>query len=360
MHSETVQIYSIGDIKSDLASVARLFTSSDTLGGINSRHIKFLESKFEQITDKKSIFVNSCTNGLYLALRSLNLKNEHVAVSPITFFGIISAIIMAGGIPVYTAVDNYGLMDTDSVHELRKKYNIRAVIPSHINNRYVDVSDLSDSVVIEDAAPAFGVRRTDDTSVLRTINTAVISFSYGKPLSAGEGGMIILNNTDDFEWYYQQRFCGLSINGVYGYDSFNVLSPELKLVSTALGAALVNIKLKSFEDKMLLSKKIAQYYTSIFGHLIDSQLYENGNHQTFVLLSKNRDTIMQRLNKVGVKSYLSHRPAYYNTAFANYNGATNYKTSSESYYSKVLHIPCRYDLSDEQVMLIAETVKNAL
>ena len=52
----TTQIYSIGDIKKDLQNVGRLFESFDTLGGINSRHIKSLEEKFKNVKLNISLF----------------------------------------------------------------------------------------------------------------------------------------------------------------------------------------------------------------------------------------------------------------------------------------------------------------
>lgn len=354
------EIYSIGNIKDDLSSISRLFNSNDTLGGINSRHIKFLESKFNKITQRNCVYMSSCTNGIYLALKKLNLNNNFVVVTPITFFGVISAIIKSGGIPLYTRVNEYGLMDTSSIQELKENYNIAAVVPSHINNRYVDLSNVINSTIIEDAAPAYGIKRKDGSSILDTPNTTVISFSYGKPLSSGEGGMIILNNNDCDKWYLEQRFCGLSTNGIYGYDTFDVIQPELKLTNNALSAALVTVKLKSFEEQRQRSKIIANYYNITFGHLLDSELYEYGNHQTFVLLSNKRDNIMDALDNIDVKSYKSHRPVYYNEAFKNYNGSENYISTCESYWNKILHIPCRYDLSDAQVSLIAETVKKSL
>lgn len=356
----TIEIYSIGDIRADLTSVGRLFESNDTLGGINSRHIKSLENKFFKITNKNCVFVNSCTNGVYLALKKLNLKNDYVIVTPITFFGIISAIIHAGGIPLFTRVDKYGLMDISSIEELISKYNVRAIIPSHINNRYVNLENVPDIPVIEDSAPAFGLKRKDDTDILDTTNTSVISFSYGKPLTAGEGGMIILNNNEDNKWYLEQRFCGLAINGMYGYNSYDVINPEIKLTNNAISAALISIKLKSFEEKKLKAKKIAFFYDSVFGSKIDSTLYVNGNHQTFVILSKKRDIIMDTLNRVNVKSYLSHRPVYHNTAFKKYTGAKNYIETSEEYFSNILHIPCRFDLLDEDVVKISDTIKGVL
>jgi len=354
----TTQIYSIGDIKKDLQNVGRLFESSDTLGGINSRHIKSLEEKFKNKTGRDSVFVSSCTNGIYLALKKLNLQNEYVIMPPITFFGIASAIIKAGGIPLYSRVDEYGLMDIESVYELIDQYKVRAVIPSHINNRYVDIPKI-DVIVIEDAAPAFGMKRIDNSCVVSdTTNTSVISFSYGKPLTAGEGGMIL---GDDADWYRGQRYCGLiNVDGQYGYGTFNVEEPELKLSNTAISAALVMNKLRSLEENIERARNIAKYYNSVFGKMQEAELYINGNHQTFVILSEQKIEISQLLEKNNVKSYYSHRPVYLNNAFENFKGAIRYKATSQNYFNKILHIPCRSDLSDHEVNLIANTVKQAL
>jgi dTDP-4-amino-4,6-dideoxygalactose transaminase len=353
-----IEIYSLNNIREDLMKISRLFESSDTLGGINSRHIKSLEDKFKRITDKESVFVSSCTNGIYLALKRLNLDNEYVVVSPITFFGIISAIVKAGGIPLYSRVDKYGLMDLASVDELCSTYKVRAIIPSHINNRCVDTRNL-ETTVIEDSAPAYGIKRDDGTSVLDTKHTSVLSFSYGKPLTAGEGGMILLS-TEDSLWYRGQRFCGLITDGTYGYSSFDVAEPELKLTNTSISAAIISMKLKSFNAEQIKNLKIAQYYDQHFGRYIDSQLNINGNNQTFVILSNRRDEIKTRLAENNIMSYMSHRPVYLNTSFSKFVGSDHYDKTSEEYFKNILHIPCRTDLTDEQVMLIADVIKRTL
>lgn len=355
----TTQIYSIGDIKKELISLARLFESSDTLGGINSRHIKSLEERFTRKTSRDSVFISSCTNGIYLALKRLNLQGEYVIMPPITFFGLASVIIKAGGIPLYSRVDQYGLMDVSSVHELLETYKVRAIIPSHINNRCVDVSTFNDVIVIEDAAPAFGMKRDDGSCVVSsTKNTSVISFSYGKPLTSGEGGMIF---GEDADWYRGQRYCGLvNVDGQYGYGSFNVLEPELKLSNTALNAAMISNKMRTLEQTIDRARDIAKFYDSEFGSMQDARLNLNGNHQTFVVLSESKQEIMKRLDENEVKSYSSHRPVYFNDAFSSFDGASMYKKTSESYFNKILHIPCRSDLSDNEVNLIASTVKKAL
>lgn len=355
----TVQIYSIGDVKKDFLNISRMFESDDTLGGINSRHIKSLESKFLSRTKRNSVFVSSCTNGIYLALKKLDVTNRYVIMPSITFFGIASAIIKAGGIPLYSRVDKYGLMDMSSVHELLEKYDVACVIPSHINNRYVDVSSVT-IPIIEDAAPAFGMKRIDGSCVVSdTKNISVISFSYGKPLTAGEGGMIFTDSDDN--WYRGQRYCGLdNLDGQYGYGSFNVTDPELKLSNTAISAALVMNKLRTIESTIERNRSIANYYDSAFGGLQENDLYQHGNHQTYVMLSDDKNHVMESLASKDIKSYCSHRPVFLNDAFSKFSGALRYKSTADIYFSKVLHIPCRYDLTDSEVNLIADTVKKAL
>lgn len=355
----TIQIYSIGDIKKDLLNASRLFNNDDTLGGINSRHINFLEKKFNRLTEKKSVFVNSCTNGIYLALKKLNVKDKYVIIPPITFFGIAAAVLKAGGIPIYSRVDKYGLMDTESVLELTSKYKVEVIIPSHINNRYVELNQLSDYNIIEDAAPSYGLRTNNNNCLIhQSKNTIIISFSFGKPLTAGEGGMIF-TKTDE-NWYKGQRFCGLdNSDGMYGYNAFNVTNSDLKYSNNSISAALVTNKLKEFNTNLEKNKKIANFYNESFGSLHDCDLYKNGNHQTYVILSKNRNQLMAFLNDHGIKSYCSHRPVFYNEAFK-FNGAENYIYTSENYFQKILHIPCRFDLTDTEINFIAETVKKGL
>jgi len=354
-----IEIYSIGDIKSDLLKTSRFFNSSDTLGGINSRHIKSVEEKFQRITLRPATFVSSCTNGIYLALKSLNLNGGSVIIPPITFFGLASAIIKAGGIPMYSRVDSNGLMDVGSVDELCDKFKVIAVIPSHINNRWVDVTKIQNVTVIEDAAPAFGMKTDNgDCVISSTKNTSVISFSYGKPLTTGEGGMVF---GDDSVWMRGQRYCGLSnLDGRYGYGTFNVEDPELKLSNTGLNAALIMTKMRRFDEGLVRSRQIADYFNVSFGSLQDSVLNQNGNNQTFVILSERKNKLMRDLADEGIMSYSSHRPLYKNQAFSLFTGAKRFVQTSEEYFSKVLHIPCRADLTDQEVVFIAETVRKSL
>jgi dTDP-4-amino-4,6-dideoxygalactose transaminase len=118
--------------------------------------------------------------------------------------------------------------------------------------------------------------------------------------------------------------------------------------------------MRSLESNVKRSKSIANYYNSVFGNMQENDLYQNGNHQTYVIMAEAKHLIMKELDNKDIKSYSSHRPVFYNDAFSSFAGASRYKASSEEYFNKVLHVPCRYDLTDNEVNLIADTIKEAL
>lgn len=364
----SIQLYSLGDIKQELAVLPKYFERLDTMGGVNNRHIPKLEQKFSQVVGRTATSINSCTNGVYLALKQLNLQNDPVFVPPVTFFGIGSSIVKAGGIPVFTRTDKHGLMDVDSVlehldHSWPKQ--ARAAVPCHINSRFNDVRPLQGQIdLIEDAAPSFGTKDPEGNCIVaNSKNVSIISFSYGKPLTAGEGGMIF-SNQDTAQWLKGHRYCGLdNLDGQYGYGLFNVQDPDLKFPFHALGAMLIWEKLRKFDQQSERRRAIAQHYESEFGHLHNADFYLNGNHVTYMLLARDnaqRNHVQSQLEAAGVKTYYNHRPMFLLDAFKNFSGVPGYQDSALEYFDRVLHIPCRHDLTDAEIETVAQATRKAL
>lgn len=364
--SQEIQIFSNGEIKEELAALPRYFERFDTMGGINNRHLPKFEEKFSRLTGRTATAVNGCTNGIYLALKRLNLQGDPVLVPPVTFFGVGASILKAGGVPVYTRTTEDGLMDTDScVQALDQRFfgkKPKAVIPCHINSRFNDYRKLNGLIeVVEDAASAFGTKTPEgECSIASTKNVSIISFSYGKPLTAGEGGMIF-SDADTSRWIKGHRYCGLeNMDGMYGYGVFNVIEPDLKFPYQAVSAMLILEKLKRFDSQLARRREIALFYQQELGSKNEVEFYGNGNQLTYMLLTRNREKVQACLNEAGIKSYYNHRPMYKLDAFKDYPGVDGFMDTTENYFSRVLHIPCRHDLSDTQVEYIAETVKGTL
>ena len=164
------------------------------LGGVKSRHVIKLEEKFSR-DEKKAIAVNHCTTGLKLALE--RYKSTTVVVPVIIFFGVIGAIIEAGHDYILAPVDEVGNIDKNVLKDLPAHYIVMNV---HLNSRVSDLREFAHLNIIDDAASAFGGKFSDGKDLIfDTPYDAVISFSYGKPLTAGEGGIIF--SKDNVEYY---------------------------------------------------------------------------------------------------------------------------------------------------------------
>lgn len=356
-----INIYEIPDLVDNLKLLPRFFDPKDTLGGVNNRHIPKLENKFESLTGKHAIAVNHCTNGLYLALAKY--PPTTVVIPSIVFFGVVGSITQAGHKVYFAPVDHTGNLDINQI-DFSKLPDDAIIMNVHMNSRVVDLRG-SDRTVIEDAASAYGTCYSDGTDLVTgTPHDAVISFSYGKPLTAGEGGMIFTN--DNERYYRTRRYCGLDeMKGDYGVGTFNVHESNMKFPFNAMGAALVTLQLKKFEKTLRarrLNALLLDELTDSFNHV---KSYQQGNCLTYMMRfnnQANRDSAKQFLEDHGVQSYLNHPPAHRFSGFANYERHENTESSCNDYYSKVLHIACREMEPDvqEEFLKVVERIPRSL
>jgi len=177
------------------------YTFSDFIHGLKSIFSnKNLDlSNLKAFSKCKVFFTNSGRTSLYIILRSLNLpKGSKIGVPLYSCTAVFDAIIKAGYIPSFIDIDfsNYTL---DSQHLENKINDVSAVIVIHTFGRPTDMDNIKKIAnglpVIEDCAHSMLSEYKGEKT--GTIGTASF-FSLGKYISAGGGGMIILND-DKFE-----------------------------------------------------------------------------------------------------------------------------------------------------------------
>lgn len=146
--------------------------------------------------------VASGTDALYLLFRALELKpGEEVITTPFTFFATAAAIVNAGGVPVFADVRPDTLTLDPAAVEALITPRTRAIVPVHLFGHCADMEALLDLgrrhgiPVIEDAAQALGAsyngRRVGSLGW-----AAAVSFYPTKNLgAAGEGGMVLTNDS---------------------------------------------------------------------------------------------------------------------------------------------------------------------
>ena len=122
------------------------------------------EQKFAAyIGVKHAISVNSGTDALVIALRSLGIKaGDEVITTPFTFFATAETIAAIGAVPVFVDIeeDSYNI-DASKIEE-KFTEKTKAILPVHIFGQPANMTEICsiakkyNLVVIEDACQAVG------------------------------------------------------------------------------------------------------------------------------------------------------------------------------------------------------------
>jgi len=155
------------------------------------------------------IAVSNGTAALQLAVACLQLEpGDEVILPTFTIISCATAVIYNGGVPVLVDSDpRTWCMDLTQIDD-KLSPRTRAIMPVHIYGHPVDMDPVMELArkhslaVIEDAAEAHGVeylvgRNTPDSCWRRSGSLGTLScFSFyaNKPITTGEGGMVL---TDD-------------------------------------------------------------------------------------------------------------------------------------------------------------------
>lgn len=163
---------------------------------------------------KYGLCVANGTIALVAALQAAGIKfGDEVIVPAYTWDGTASAVLFAGGVPIFADVDpdTYCL----SVESTRAAITprTRAILPVHLAMRFAEMDGLMTLArehnfkVIEDCAHAHG-----GTYAGRGAGSigdlGCFSFQESKLMTSGEGGIVITSNLAHFEHLQSQVNCG--------------------------------------------------------------------------------------------------------------------------------------------------------
>ena len=156
---------------------------------------------------KHAIAVPSGTVALYLAVLSLNLKKgSYIGVPNLTMVATINAILWAGHIPVIIDTDEEMCLSLDSLMKVDK---ISALMYVPLNGKSGNAFEIkhycqeNQILLIEDSAHALGSKYDSSTPCGSLGDLSIISFTPHKIITTGQGGMILTNNKDFYNFLVQ-------------------------------------------------------------------------------------------------------------------------------------------------------------
>ncbi|WP_428542214.1 DegT/DnrJ/EryC1/StrS family aminotransferase [Profundibacter sp.] len=165
-------------------------------------HVRELETEFREfLSCHDALCVSSGTAAIKVALKALGVGfGDEVITQGFNFIADFEAIIDCGATPVVAGSDDTLNMDPKQLEGLITD-KTKAIMPVHMLGVPARLDEIfaiaarHNIPVIEDACEAIGAKYNGRYA--GTLGAAgVFSFDYGKAITTGEGGLVILNVAD--------------------------------------------------------------------------------------------------------------------------------------------------------------------
>jgi dTDP-4-amino-4,6-dideoxygalactose transaminase len=331
---------------------------------LQSDEVKKLEQDIASIHNLKyGIAVNSGTDALVIALKVAGLKQgDKVAVTSLSFVASASAIVLAGGIPVFVDIDQYFQADCNQLLALIARKEIDGIVAVHLYGQIMELDELLDKAgknniyIIEDAAQAFGATYNGAHPGKSGVATCV-SFDPTKVVGAyGSGGMILTDNDDLKDRAVQLRYHGHTGNRIYQNIGHNS-----QLASVQAAILLVKIKYyKKWEKKRIL---IAEQYSELLKGIseIETPKVAVGNkhifHKYVLRVNNKRDELQRYLKDKGIGTSVHYSmPLYKQPCFNSFINDELEFQHVEHACETILSLPIYPELTNDEVQYIIGTI----
>jgi perosamine synthetase len=333
---------------------------------------------------RHAVAVSSCTAGLQLALRALELPAGARVLTPsMTFAGAVHAILQAGLEPVLVDVDPETLMPAPEHVAAAAERGPRpsAMVVLHYAGAPADVAALAEAArlpmefVVEDAAHALWTR-AGGRDVGTLSGATCFSFYATKNLPLGEGGMVTTQDDRTASYIRRARLHGMSKDawrrylpgGTWRYD---IEIAGIKANMTDVTAAMGRAQLAHLATWQSRREQVAARYQAALADLpgirmpIESTGGRHAWHLFVVQVARadavSRDTVAADLEELGIGCSVHfipvHHLRYFREVLGDYAGLL---PGTDAAADRVLSLPMHPRLSDAEVDCVCEALADAV
>jgi dTDP-4-amino-4,6-dideoxygalactose transaminase len=304
-----------------------------------------------------AVATSSGTTALHLALLALGLRpDDEVIVPSFSFTATASAVVHAGGRPVFADVErDYFTLDPHGL-EARIGPRTRAVMPVSLYGQPADMPAIHEIAgrhgipVLEDACQAHGA--TLDGRSSGAWGCGAFSFYPTKNMTTGEGGII---TTDDAAVAERARL--LREHGMRVRYQPEVLGFNFRM--TDIHASIGLAQLEKLPAANRRRREIAaRYDAELSGVAIPAVRVGAGHvYHQYTLRVGDRDRFAQLLAEKGVGSNVYYPvPIHRQEPFVRYAGAETSLPVTDELTAQILSIPVYPSLTDAEVETIIGAV----
>lgn len=312
---------------------------------------------------KNVLAMSSGTAALHAALTLAGVTSgDEVISTPMTAEPTNTSILYCGAKVVWADVDPAsGNMDPESVKK-RITPKTKAILCVHYAGypaRLRELREIADNngiALIEDCAHALGAY-LDGKHVGNVGHYAIFSFQAIKHMTTVDGGALVisdssrLNDAKRFRWFGMLKGVPrteVDITSVgYKYNMNNV--------TATIGLAQLQV-IDGVLDRHIQNGK---YFDSVFSNIpgLDFARCDQdaqSSYWLYTLLSEQSGELEKAFNSAGVLASKLHRPNSFHSIF---KSSEDKLPGLEKFYSRLLHIPCGWWVSNEDREHMLDIVK---
>jgi len=331
---------------------------------VNGSFVKEFEKNFSEYTESKyAISCNSGTDALYLALRSLDIKeNDEVITTPLTFIATAEAISLCNAKPVFCDINiNTFNIDVNKIEEKITK-KTKAIIPVHLYGQMCEmekikeIADKHNLYIIEDCAQSIGAKYKN-INCGNWGNAGCFSFYPSKNLGAyGDSGIIITNDENIYKKANIIKEHGSTSKYEHTFLGINSRMDSIQ-------SAILNVKLKYIDDWNKKRIKIANYYTDNLKDIDEVVTPYNIEfsytvYHQYTIRTEYRDKLKKYLFDKGINTMIYYPiPLHLQKVYYNLNYKYGDFPNTEKACSTILSLPMYPELKIKNQDYIIECIR---
>ncbi len=324
---------------------------------------------------KYAVAISNGTSALHAACFAAGIgRGDEVITTPLTFAASANCVLYCGGTPVFADVDPYTYnIDPE---DIRKKITdkTKAIIAVHLAGQPCDMDEIHsiaqehNLIVIEDGAHALGsVYKGKKVGCLSDMTT--FSFHPVKPITTGEGGMIMTDNGELYKRLVLFRSHGITRDesmmtrneGPWFYQQLDLgYNYRITDIQCALGCS----QMRKLDKFLKRRRELAERYNNAFiecdnivtpYQLPDTQ---SGWH-LYIVQVKNHDRkqVFETLRDKGIGVNVHYIPVYMHPYYQEHGYKDVHCANAEEIYSHIISLPLYPGLTDDQQDYVIDTLK---